>query len=89
LSNPLFATLKATERYIAVETDQGSRMGSWLAAEGNEVEGGGYWEWEVRRTSLVDFLRGVLGEKEFERRTNAEWKSWERDVGVEWDIGLT
>jgi hypothetical protein len=42
----------------------------------------------VRRTSLVDLLEGVLGEKEFERRTKDEWRSWERDVGIEWDIGL-
>jgi NAD(P)-dependent dehydrogenase (short-subunit alcohol dehydrogenase family) len=88
LSNPLFATLKVTEKYVAVDTDQGSRMGSWLAAEGSEVEGGGYWEWGMRRTSLVDFLRGMLGEKEFGRRTKAEWGSWERDVGVEWDARL-
>jgi hypothetical protein len=88
LSNPLFATLKVTEKYVAVDTDQGSRMGSWLAAEGSEVEGGGYWEWGLRRTSLVDFLRGMLGGREFGRRTKAEWDSWERDVGVEWDVRL-
>jgi NAD(P)-dependent dehydrogenase (short-subunit alcohol dehydrogenase family) len=88
LSNPLFATLKATERYVAVDTDQGSRMGSWLAAEGSKMNGGGFWEWGVRRTSLVDLLRGALGEKEFGRKARQEWDLWERDVGVQWDFRL-
>jgi NAD(P)-dependent dehydrogenase (short-subunit alcohol dehydrogenase family) len=86
ISNPLFATLKVTENYVAVDTDQGSRTGSWLAAEGCVEEGGGFWEWSVRRTSLVDLLRGVLGEKVFMKKAKGEWDLWEREAGVRWDV---
>jgi NAD(P)-dependent dehydrogenase (short-subunit alcohol dehydrogenase family) len=88
ISNPLFATLKLTEKYVAVDTDQGSRTGSWLAAEGNVENGGGFWEWGWRRTSLVDYLREVSGEKKFWTVAGAEWGSWEREVMVEWDVDI-
>lgn len=88
LTNPLFAVLKATERYVAADTDQGSRTGSWLAAEGKAEGEGGYWEWQRRRTSLVEFLRGSLGESEFFSRAKEEWVRWEGDVGVRWDVGI-
>jgi len=87
LSTPAFSALKATERYIAVDADEGAKTGSWLAAEGGkEVEGGGYWEWKVRRTSVVDLLRAVLGEKEFGKKAEREWRRWEGDAGVKWDV---
>jgi NAD(P)-dependent dehydrogenase (short-subunit alcohol dehydrogenase family) len=85
LANPLFATLKATERWVAVDTDEGSRTGSWLAA-GEAAEGGGFWEWGVKRTSLIDFLRGRMGEERFRERAGKEWKMWETDCGVTWDV---
>ncbi|KAF1912918.1 hypothetical protein BDU57DRAFT_339175 [Ampelomyces quisqualis] len=88
LTNPIFAVLKATERYVAADTDQGSRTGSWLAAEGAAHGGGGYWEWQVKRTSLVEFLRGVLGEEEFMKRSREEWGRWEEGVEIEWDMGV-
>ncbi|KAH5975744.1 hypothetical protein HBI85_019900 [Parastagonospora nodorum] len=88
LSNPGFAVLKATEKYIGVETDEGGKTGAWLAAEGSERGGGGYWEWCTRQTSLVDFLRGKLGEEVFAKRAREEWSGWEEDVGVEWKVEI-
>lgn len=86
LSNPLFAALKATERYVAVSTDQGAMTGSWLASGEVEVKGGGrYWEWQRREVSLVDFMRGLLGEGVWRERVREEWGKWERDAGVRWE----
>lgn len=89
LVDPFFALLRWTEKYVAISADQGARTGSWLAAEGDEVSGerGGFWEWSVRQTSLVDFLRGTLGEGEFEKRAREEWRGWEERAGVEWELG--
>lgn len=87
LSNPLFAMLKATERYVAVSAEQGGMTGSWLAA-GEAKETGGYWEWQTRRTSLIDLLRGVLGEEEWRRKAREEWARWERDAGVRWQLRM-
>lgn len=84
LANPVFSALKATERYVAVSTDEGATTGSWLAA-GEVRDGGGYWEWQRRETSLVDFMRDVLGEVEFGKRAGEEWGRWERDAGVQWE----
>lgn len=81
LSNPLFAVLKTTEKWIAVDTDEGAKTGVWLAGWGEELgrrgEGGGFWEMMVLRTSFV----GLMGEKRKER----EWSAWERDAGIVWD----
>lgn len=90
LVDPFFTLLKVTERYVAVDADQGARTGSWLASEGRGVSGeggGGFWEWGVRGTSLVDFLKGTLGEGEWEKRVRAEWREWEEKAGIEWDLG--
>lgn len=88
LTNPGFAVLKATEKFVGVQADEGGRTGAWLAAEGSEREGGGYWEWCTRRTSLVDFLRGSLGEEVFAKRAREEWRAWEEDTGVEWEVEI-
>lgn len=86
LVDPFFMLLKVTERYVAVDADQGARTGSWLASEGSKEGGGGFWEWGVRRTSLVDFLRGTLGKEEWEKRVRGEWKGWEERTGAEWKL---
>ncbi|KAK7192249.1 hypothetical protein PSPO01_01821 [Paraphaeosphaeria sporulosa] len=80
-SNPLFAALKMTEKWIAVDTDEGAKTGVWLATWGNELgiegKGGGFWEWMEWRTSFVE----LMGETRKER----EWDTWERDAGAVWD----
>ncbi|KAF9693228.1 hypothetical protein EKO04_008603 [Ascochyta lentis] len=82
LTNPLFAILKITEKYVAVDTDEGAQTGAWLATWGDEIgkrrQGGAYWERMEERTSLV----GMMDEK---RKTD-EWKAWENDAAVIWDI---
>jgi NAD(P)-dependent dehydrogenase (short-subunit alcohol dehydrogenase family) len=88
ISNPFFAVLKATQRYVAVDTDEGAKTGAWLAAEGNERSGGEYWEWCTRRTSLVDFMRGIMDEEMFAKRSREEWTRWERDTGMEWRMEI-
>jgi hypothetical protein len=37
-TNPTFALLKVTEKYIAVGTDEGAKTGSWLASCGGEKD---------------------------------------------------
>jgi NAD(P)-dependent dehydrogenase (short-subunit alcohol dehydrogenase family) len=86
-SNPFFAVLSATDHFAAVSPDVGAMTGTWLAA-GEEKEGGGYWEWQSRETSVVDFLRAVLAEREWGKKVEMEWGTWEGDAGVRWDIGL-
>jgi hypothetical protein len=64
-------------------------MGAWLVSEGvggdgvGDVEGGEFWEWGVRRTSLVNLMRVKMGEGvvlgEGERGV-------EGDARVEWDV---
>lgn len=88
IEDPLFALLRDAERYVAVDADQGARTGSWLAAEGSKEHGGGMWEWQARKTSLVDLLRGTLGEGEFAKRAEKEWKRWEEKTGEKWELGL-
>lgn len=88
LSNPTFAALKATERYVAVSTEQGAMTGSWLAAGetgGREMNKGGYWEWQERETSLVEFMRESLGEEVWRVRAREEWGRWVGNAGVEWE----
>ncbi|KAF2849642.1 NAD(P)-binding protein [Plenodomus tracheiphilus IPT5] len=85
LSNPLFAMLKVSEKWVAVDTDEGAKTGAWLASRGNEVEGGGFWEWGCRRMSLVDLLKGVSGEARWEKACEREWNEWEVDAGVVWE----
>lgn len=88
LTNPLFATLKVTENWIAVDTDEGAKTGAWLASSGEDVEGGGYWERMTRRTSLIDLLNGAMGDAAFKRGCKEQWKGWERDAGVDWDVRM-
>ena len=80
LSNPLFASLKLTEKCLAVDADEGAKTGTWLATWGDELGrkglGGKYWEWMAERTSFV----GLMDEEKKRR----EWRAWERDAGVEW-----
>ena len=82
LTNPLFAVLKTTERFIAVDTDEGAKSGAWLAARGDELgrmqQGGAFWERMQKRTSIADIMD--------ERRKLDEWKTWERDAGVIWKV---
>ncbi|KAH9871159.1 hypothetical protein J1614_006735 [Plenodomus biglobosus] len=88
ISNPLFAVLKASEKWVAVDTDEGAKTGAWLASWGDELEGGGFWEWGCRRTSLVDMMRGSMGEETWKTASSREWRRWERDAGVEWNVCL-
>jgi len=85
LSNPLFAVLKTTERYVAVDTDEGAKTRAWLASCGGE-EGikGGYWEWMSRRMSLVEFVEKRLGEEEWKVQCERVWREWEEDSGCTW-----
>lgn len=82
LTNPLFAVLKTTEKFIAVDTDEGAKSGAWLAARGDELgqmqQGGAFWERMQKRTSIADIMD--------ERRKLDEWKTWERDAGVVWKV---
>jgi NAD(P)-dependent dehydrogenase (short-subunit alcohol dehydrogenase family) len=87
LSSPAFAVLKATEKWVAVDTDEGSKTGAWLAA-GGVKEGGGYWEWMRRLTSLVDFVRGKVGERRWMQMCGERWEAWGRDCGVDWNIEM-
>ncbi|KAH7385319.1 hypothetical protein DE146DRAFT_680939 [Phaeosphaeria sp. MPI-PUGE-AT-0046c] len=88
VADPFFALLRVAERYVAVDADQGARTGSWLAAEGTKEGGGSVWEWGIKRTSLVDMMRGTLGENEWQRRAGEEWRAWERKTGVKWELGI-
>lgn len=88
LTNPFFMLLKVTERTIAIDPEQGARTGVLLAAEGGKVEGGKYWEWGNRRTSLVEYLKGYYGEEEFAKRARAEWKGWEEKAGERWEVDI-
>jgi hypothetical protein len=89
-SNPPFALLKVTEKYVAVDTDEGAKTGSWLASCGGEqwIEGGGYWEWMSRRMSLIDLMERELGEEEWKKGCERVWKGWEDDSGCTWDVTL-
>jgi NAD(P)-dependent dehydrogenase (short-subunit alcohol dehydrogenase family) len=88
LTSPSLSLLKVTEKYIGVDGDEGGKTGAWLAAEGSPREGGGYWEWCTRRTSLVDLMEGKLGEEVFGQRARAEWKGWEEDCSMEWNVQI-
>ncbi|KAH6867993.1 hypothetical protein BKA58DRAFT_339990 [Alternaria rosae] len=83
--DPLFAVLTMTERYVAVDTDEGAKTGAWLASWGGEegVEGG-YWEWMSRQMSLVEFVEKQLGEKEWKAQCGRVWRAWEEDSGCTW-----
>lgn len=80
LTNPLFAMLKTTQKFVAVDTDEGAKTGVWLAAHGDELtrkkQGGLFWERLQIRTSLVDLMN--------EKRKLDEWRTWERDAGIVW-----
>ncbi|KAF2821241.1 NAD(P)-binding protein [Ophiobolus disseminans] len=39
-------------------------------------------------SNLVDFMRGVMGEREFAKKAEGEWRRWEGDADVNWDVGL-
>jgi NAD(P)-dependent dehydrogenase (short-subunit alcohol dehydrogenase family) len=82
LTNPLFAVLKTTEKFIAVDTDEGAKCGAWLAARGDELgrvqQGGAFWERMQKRTSIADIMD--------KRRKTDEWKTWERDAGIVWSV---
>jgi NAD(P)-dependent dehydrogenase (short-subunit alcohol dehydrogenase family) len=84
-SNPVFALLKVTERYVAVDTDEGAKTGVWLSSCGGE-EGleGGYWEWMERRMSLVELVQGQLDDKEWKSQCERVWNGWEQDSGCNW-----
>lgn len=84
-SNPIFAILKLTEKYVAVNTDEGAKTGAWLASSGHALQGGRYWEQMICRTSVVDFLRGTMGEAKFWAAIDKQWKKWERDAKVNWE----
>jgi NAD(P)-dependent dehydrogenase (short-subunit alcohol dehydrogenase family) len=88
VSNPLFAVLKATEKWVALDADEGAKTGIWLASCGEEVEGGGYWDFGERRTSLVDLAKGQLGEEKFRERCEEVWRGWEEDAGCTWSIDV-
>lgn len=80
LVNPLFAMLKVTKRFVAVDTDEGAKTGIWLAAHGDNLghtnRAGAFWERLQIRTSIVDLMD--------EKRKLHEWGVWERDAGVVW-----
>ncbi|KAF2996851.1 hypothetical protein E8E13_003938 [Curvularia kusanoi] len=82
LTNPLFAVLKSTEQFIAVDTDEGAKSGAWLATHGDELgrrrQGGALWERMQKRTSIADVMD--------ENRRLDEWKIWERDADIVWDL---
>lgn len=82
LTDPLYAVLKFTQKYVAVDTNEGAKTGIWLATWGDEIgkkgQGGTFWERMEKRTSLVDIMD--------DRRKRDQWKTWERDSGVVWDI---
>jgi NAD(P)-dependent dehydrogenase (short-subunit alcohol dehydrogenase family) len=86
ISNPLFAFLKVTEQYVAVETAEGAKTGVWLASCGGEqgIERGGYWEWMCRRMSLVDLVRSQLTDEEWRVESGSVWRDWEDDTGCTW-----
>ena len=90
LTDPIYAVLKATEKLVATQTDEGAKTGAWLAAYGGDqsIPGGGYWENMARRFSLVDFVKGELGDDEFKRRASAVWRVWEQDCGSAWDVRI-
>ncbi|KAF2623231.1 NAD(P)-binding protein [Macroventuria anomochaeta] len=81
-TNPLFAALKTTEKWVAVNTEEGAKTGVWLATWGDEVgkreQGGTFWERMTKRTSLVDRM-------DHKRKTD-EWRTWERDAEVLWNV---
>ncbi|KAH7084348.1 hypothetical protein FB567DRAFT_472760 [Paraphoma chrysanthemicola] len=88
LSNPLFAVLKTTEGWIGVSSEQGGMTGAWLGKKRGESNGGGFWEWGVRRTSLVDYMRVQVGEEVFWQRVRGIWNAWEKDADVVWNVGI-
>ncbi len=89
-THPDFALLKATEKWVAVDTDEGAKTGAWLASCGGDeqIEAGRFWDWMTIRTSLIDLLRGKLGEAGFRKAAREEWSKWEKDAGVSWDIEI-
>lgn len=74
--------LKTTEKWIAVDTDEGAKTGVWLATWGDEIgkrnNGGAFWESMQKRTSSVDLMN--------EKRKTREWMTWERDAEIAWSI---
>lgn len=81
-TNPLFAMLKTTGKWIAVGTDEGAKTGPWLATWGNEIgkgkQGGVFWGRMQKRTSLIDLMD--------DNRKADEWRTWERDAGIVWSV---
>ena len=72
--------LKITEKWVAVDTDEGAKTGTWLATWGDEIgkkkQGGAFWERMETRTSIVDLMN--------DKRKAEEWRTWERDAGILW-----
>ncbi|KAJ8119033.1 hypothetical protein OPT61_g89 [Boeremia exigua] len=81
-SDPLFAALKLTQKWVAVVTDEGAKTGIWLATWEDEIgvrdRGGLSWESMLQRTSVADLING--------RRSSSEWRNWERDAQVVWSV---
>lgn len=81
-TNPMFAMLKLTKKWIAIDASEGAKTGAWLATWGDELgrneQGGAFWDWMKRRTSLVDLMD--------EQRKTDEWRMWERDASVVWGV---
>ncbi|KAI8941521.1 hypothetical protein NX059_002736 [Plenodomus lindquistii] len=88
IADPGFAFLGASEKWIAVDPAEGAKTGVWLAGCGGEVAGGGFWDWGRRMTSVVDLLKGSMGQDDWKKAARRTWETWERDAGVEWDIEL-
>ena len=78
VSDPLFALLKVTEKWLAVPVQEGAKTGVWLASHGDVLgsrgKGGSYWERMTKRTSVADVMD--------EGRKKEEWEGWERDAGA-------
>ncbi|KAH6629382.1 hypothetical protein C7974DRAFT_433970 [Boeremia exigua] len=82
ISDPLFAMLKLTEKWVAVDTDEGAKTGIWLATWGDVLgttkRGGAFWDRMQMRTSIVDLMD--------EKRTIREWELWGKDAEIMWPI---
>ncbi|KAJ4321622.1 hypothetical protein N0V94_002821 [Neodidymelliopsis sp. IMI 364377] len=82
ISNPNFALLKVTEKWVGVDTDEGAKTGTWLATWGAEMgkkkQGGAYWERMDKRTSLVALMN--------KDQKQDEWNRWEKDASALWEI---
>jgi NAD(P)-dependent dehydrogenase (short-subunit alcohol dehydrogenase family) len=90
LSDPGYVILRYTEMYIATDTNEGAKTGTWLAAWGGseQVPGGAYWECMTKRVSGLDFVRAKMGEERFREAARNVWREWEMDAGCRWDIKI-